>query len=109
LKRLFIPYIENELFNQTSFKKVSKTNDDINDLAYKIQVNPREINLFYLKEGLRERIIFENEVYKVMNTNLSWNKSEIQKEVHDFPERFSPNVIMRPLYQEVILPNLCYI
>jgi bacillithiol biosynthesis cysteine-adding enzyme BshC len=109
LKRLFIPYIENELFNQTSFKIVSKTNDDIKDLGYKIQVSPREINLFYLKEGLRERIVFENEVYKVMNTNLSWNKSEIQKEVHDFPERFSPNVIMRPLYQEVILPNLCYI
>lgn len=109
LKRLFIPYIENELLNQTSFKKVSKTNDDINRLGYKIQVNPREINLFYLKEGLRERIIFENEVYKVMNTRLSWSKSEILKEVSDFPERFSPNVIMRPLYQEAILPNLCYI
>src|SRR5690606_38220377 len=24
-------------------------------------------------------------------------------------EKFSPNVILRPLYQEVILPNLCYI
>jgi uncharacterized protein YllA (UPF0747 family) len=30
-------------------------------------------------------------------------------EVSHFPEKFSPNVLMRPLYQEVILPNLCYI
>jgi uncharacterized protein YllA (UPF0747 family) len=44
-----------------------------------------------------------------LNTNIVWNSSEIQKELLEYPERFSPNVIMRPLYQEVILPNLCYI
>ena len=33
---------------------------------YGIQVNPREINLFYLKENLRERIVFENDIYKVI-------------------------------------------
>ena len=31
------------------------------------------------------------------------------QELKAYPERFSPNVIARPLYQEVILPNLCYI
>ena len=30
-------------------------------------------------------------------------------ELENHPEKFSPNVILRPLYQEVILPNLCYI
>src|SRR5690606_9840507 len=30
-------------------------------------------------------------------------------EVENHPEKFSPNVILRPLYQETILPNLCYI
>ena len=29
--------------------------------------------------------------------------------LHDHPQSFSPNVILRPLYQEVILPNLCYV
>lgn len=108
LKRLFIPFIKEELVNQTAFKTVSKTNSQINQ-QYKIQVNPREINLFYLKKNLRERIVFEEGIYKVNNTDIQFSKSEILKEVNEFPERFSPNVIMRPLYQEVILPNLCYI
>jgi bacillithiol biosynthesis cysteine-adding enzyme BshC len=111
LKRLFIPYIEDELVNQTSFDKVSKANHQLNncDGNYKIQVNPREINLFYITKDVRERIIETKGVYSVLNTNLSWRKSEIQKVLLEHPERFSPNVIMRPLFQEVILPNLCYI
>ncbi|MGE5944568.1 MAG: bacillithiol biosynthesis cysteine-adding enzyme BshC [Flavobacteriales bacterium] len=112
LKQLFVPFMENELVHETSFKAVSKTNEKINNLPnqpYGIQVNPREINLFYVTEDLRERIVFENNMYGVVNTNITWNKGSILEEVHAYPERFSPNVIMRPLYQEVILPNLCYI
>jgi len=112
LKRLFIPYMEDELVNQTSFKLVSKTNQQIyksTHQQYKIQVNPREINLFYLNENLRERIIEKEGRYSVFGTKISWNKDELLNELHDFPERFSPNVILRPLYEEVVLPNLCYI
>ena len=111
LKTQFIPFIKNELQHETSFKSVSKTIENINALPenYKIQVNPRNINLFYLKENLRERIVFEEGIYGVVNTDITWTKDAILKEVDAHPERFSPNVIMRPLYQEVILPNLCYI
>ncbi|MBP0903628.1 bacillithiol biosynthesis cysteine-adding enzyme BshC [Mariniflexile gromovii] len=112
LKKQFIPFMEDELLNQTSFKKVSETNKQINELTnqpYGIQVNPREINLFYITENLRERIVFEEGVYKAVNTNITWSKSELLKVLLEHPQRFSPNVIMRPLYQEVILPNLCYI
>ena len=108
LKRGFIPIIKEELLEQTSYKCVSESNKILSE-SYSIQVNPREINLFYLNKDIRERIVFEDDLYKVLSTNISWSKSGILKEVSDFPERFSPNVIMRPLYQEVILPNLCYI
>ncbi|PTM08886.1 MAG: bacillithiol biosynthesis cysteine-adding enzyme BshC [Bacteroidetes bacterium] len=109
LKSQFSPYVKRELIEQISFDKVSETSEKMNDLGFNVQVNSREINLFYLKEGLRERITFENDVYKVVDTNISFTKSEILEELEKHPERFSPNVIMRPLYQEVILPNLCYI
>ena len=107
LKKLFVPYAKNELLEQTSFKKVNETLPLLKE--YNVQVNPREINLFYIQDNLRERIILENGNYKINNTQLSFSESEILTELENNPENFSPNVILRPLYQEIILPNLCYI
>ncbi len=108
LKQLFAPIVKDELENGTSFNEVSKTISKL-EKDYKIQVNPREINLFYLTDEIRERIILEKGVYKVNNTDITFSKDEILREVYENPKAFSPNVIMRPLYQEVILPNLCYV
>ena len=108
LKTLFAPYVEDELIHQTSYREVAQTIDSLKQ-HYKIQVNPREINLFYITDKLRERIILANGIYEVNNTDISWSESELLKEVYKFPERFSPNALLRPLYQEIVLPNLCYI
>ncbi|WP_313805094.1 bacillithiol biosynthesis cysteine-adding enzyme BshC [Flavobacterium sp.] len=107
LKKLFIPYIKQELLEQKSFKTVSETVTNFGD--YAVQVNPREINLFYIENTLRERIVYENGKFLVNNTTLQFSEAELLQEVDNHPEKFSPNVILRPLYQEVILPNLCYI
>ena len=66
LKKLFVPYAKEELLQQTSFKKVNETIPLLSN--YDVQVNPREINLFYIQDDLRERIIFENGFYKINNT-----------------------------------------
>jgi bacillithiol synthase len=107
LKTLFTPYIKDELINQNSFTEVSKTIAQLKE--YTVQVNPREINLFYIEDGVRERILFENNTYKVNNTEIHFSEVEILELLKNSPEKFSPNVILRPLYQEVILPNLAYI
>ena len=111
LKRALVPYIKQDLFQNIAFKEVSKTITNLESLeeGYNIQVNPREINYFYLKEGLRERIIEKDGMFFVNNTSLQFTKEDLTTEIDQYPERFSPNVIARPLYQEVILPNLCYI
>ena len=109
LKKLFIPQIKNELENQDAFQHVSRQSEELQNLGYTIQVHPRELNLFYIENGLRERIIKKKERFFVNNTDISWSQTEIVELLEKSPERFSPNVIMRPLYQEVILPNLCYI
>ena len=108
LKNIFTPFIKDELLHQTSWKAVSNTIVNL-EKQYKVQVNPREINLFYLTKNSRERIVENQGQYFIQNTDLVFSEDEILEELESHSDRFSPNVIMRPLYQEVILPNLCYI
>lgn len=109
LKRLFIPQIKEEVFNQSSQPLVQATAEELTKINFKPQAFPREINFFYLRNNLRERIVFEDGIYKVLNTDYQFTKAEMETEIDNHPEYFSPNVVMRPIYQEVIMPNLAYI
>jgi bacillithiol biosynthesis cysteine-adding enzyme BshC len=108
-KQQFAPIAERDIIEENSFKNISATNEKLHQAGVHIQVNPREINFFYLLDGLRERIVFENARYQVLNSEIGFSEAELKNEISSYPERFSPNVVMRPLYQECILPNIAYI
>jgi bacillithiol biosynthesis cysteine-adding enzyme BshC len=109
LKKQFIPYVEQELFGQKGFQEITNTTKQLVLAGYAEQVHPREINIFYIQDGLRERIIEKDGSYYVNNTEIVFTEAAIKETLAKHPERFSPNALLRPLYQEVILPNLCYI
>jgi bacillithiol synthase len=110
LKRHFAPIARAELLEQPAFRLVNETTARLNDLGFKTQAAPREINLFYLQPGSRERIVRQpGGGFQVLNTNLAFSEAEMLAELEAHPERFSPNVVLRPLYQEIILPNLAYV
>lgn len=81
------------------------------DANYKAQAKPRDINFFYLGSGYRERVIYDadKQQYSINNQNISFTKSELVNEISNYPENFSPNVFFRPLYQEMVLPNLAFV
>ncbi len=109
LKKIICEDVIHEIKNQDCYKRVCETNKKINNLNIKPQVNPREINLFYIKNNIRSRIEKYKSSYKVKETDILFSEDEILKEISNFPERFSPNVLLRPFYQEKILPNLAYV
>jgi bacillithiol synthase len=109
LKSTFSEFIKSELTHRKTNELVETQSEKLEKLGYKTQVKGREINFFYLDKGLRERIVFENGKFNVLNTNLSFSETEILDLVDTNPEKFSPNVILRPVYQEVILPNIAYL
>jgi uncharacterized protein YllA (UPF0747 family) len=60
-------------------------------------------------DGYRNRLVQTQTGYATDDGTHAWLKSELDSEISTNPERFSPNVVMRPIYQELILPNLAYI
>ncbi|MDN5200600.1 bacillithiol biosynthesis cysteine-adding enzyme BshC [Fulvivirgaceae bacterium BMA10] len=109
LKGLFRNIIKDDLFNHRANDMVESASSDLAKEGYRSQVYPRSINFFYLENGSRERIIREDDSFVVRNTDLKFSKEEIEDQLEKHPDRFSPNVITRPLYQETVLPNLAYI
>jgi len=108
LKSAFAPHMKEEIHDEVSSCLVKKQSELL-EKHYKLQVNPREINLFYLVDQARNRIVKQGNRFAVVDTDLVFSESEIIKLLEEKPERFSPNVLLRPLYQECILPNLAYI
>ena len=109
LKRRFAPMMREELFHQGSQSLVEATQKALVESGFSGQAYAREINLFYLQPGIRARIVREGDHFSILGTSLSFSLAEMEVEIEAFPERFSPNVVLRPLFQETILPNLAYI
>ncbi|MDA9774145.1 bacillithiol biosynthesis cysteine-adding enzyme BshC [Saprospiraceae bacterium] len=108
-KKAFAPIIKKEITEQYSKVHVLEAQKQIVDAGFSDQAFARDINFFYLQDGKRSRIEKNGDKYKVVDTELEFSLDEILREVDQYPDRFSPNVIMRPLYQETIMPNLAYI
>ncbi len=109
LKKLFAPVVKQDIESHISGKLVEETSRRLDELGYKTQIFPREINFFYLNSIHRERIVEKDGGFGVKNTDLTFNREELWNLLEKHPEKFSPNVVMRPVYQEVILPNLAYV
>lgn len=108
-KRAFRPMMEREIFDSVSQPLIEEAQARLESLGYSGQAHAREINLFYLTPGRRDRIVREGKTYAVLDTELSFTEAKLRQELNEHPERFSPNVVMRPLFQELIFPNLAYI
>ncbi len=112
LKKIFSPIIKSELSFQECQYSVNKTLELFKKKSYnfKPQVKPREINLFFIQNKTRNRIYIKSPgIFGIDKTDITFNKKEILDILKSNPEKFSPNVLMRTIYQETILPNLCYV
>ena len=107
-KKEMISVFEDDIFHHTSSDIVNRASERLSR-NYKAQAYPREINLFYLKDNLRNRIVQVKDQFIVHDTNMVFTEEEIKKELREHPERFSPNVILRGLFQEIILPDVAWI
>ncbi|GAO44453.1 bacillithiol biosynthesis cysteine-adding enzyme BshC [Flavihumibacter petaseus] len=108
LKNTMQQVFHDDLFEQLPSSLVTATNDRL-AAHYKVQAHPREINLFYLEGNIRNRIVRNGDEFHVIDTAIRFSSAEMETLLKEHPERLSPNVILRGLYQETILPNIAFI
>lgn len=109
LKAAMIPIFREEILHSPSERNVQASNAAMEAQGLAPQAHARSINLFYLSPNSRQRIVKEENTYSVLNTTITFSERELLEELEAHPERFSPNVILRPLFQETVLPNLVYV
>ena len=107
LKRPISDLIFNEITKQASFPLLLKRSDLLVQKGYHAQAVGREINLFLLGDGFRKRIAPLGEDYDI--AGQKWTRGMLLEELSEHPEHFSPNVILRPLFQQGVLPNIAFI
>lgn len=109
LKSILKPVMIADIVQQKSIAALQVTNGALQDKKYPLQVNGRNINFFYLAESGRKLILKTDSGFELADDPKQWTTDQMQAEIEVHPERFSPNVVLRPVYQECILPNLAYI
>ncbi|MFT6746002.1 MAG: bacillithiol biosynthesis cysteine-adding enzyme BshC [Glaciecola sp.] len=107
LKQLLTPVVGKEIKSRITESSVTKGINKIS--SYKIQAKPRSVNLFYLDTNYRERIVIENNVVQTADKMHNWTLDEFINISEKNPEKISPNVFLRPIYQELCLPNVAYV
>ncbi|MCC6817929.1 MAG: bacillithiol biosynthesis cysteine-adding enzyme BshC [Bacteroidia bacterium] len=108
-KSLFIEQMKTDILERKNKLLFDSLSEKLQYNGFSTQLNVREINFFYMSESGRKRIIFEQGKYKVIDSSMEFSPEEIENLIHTHPENFSPNAMLRPLYQETILPNMAYI
>ena len=95
LKSSFKNVIKKDVLDKYYSKYIKNDSERLLENSYHQQAHYRDINFFRIKEGRRELIL---------------NSDNLEKdEIDNFPQNFSPNVLIRPIYQELVLPNIAVV
>ena len=93
-----------------NFDALSKISDELKQAGYHQQVYVQPSNLFWIDEdGNRQKLNFENGGWSADNEKVKWKAPELINEINNHPDRFSPNVFLRPVTQNFLLPAAAYV
>jgi bacillithiol synthase len=88
---------------------VEKVNNSLICDSYHIQAKVTDINLFLEYNGKRNKLNFHSDNNSISAGETVFSREELLDIADNHPEYFSPNALMRPLFQDFIIPNIAYI
>ncbi len=109
IKQLLLPVFRRELADTPRSCQLVIDQSAILERQYHAQVKPRSINLFLFHEKGRYPIEPHPNGYFLKGTRQHYTKSELDALLNQRPEMFSPNVVLRPICQDTLLPTITYV
>jgi len=110
IKKILKPVFETELKTSPQICEIVINTTVELEESYQAQVKPKAINLFYIHEGNRYLIEpRENNIYALKHSRTKFTKEELFNLLDTNPERFSWNVVTRPICQDYLLPTVAYV
>lgn len=107
MKQVAIPLFERELADSFSKPLVEANQSALNEMGFDAQIHARDINLFHLTKETRMRIT-RNERSLILSDN-ELNINDLKHFTSTNTKSISPNVVLRPLYQQLALPGIAYV
>ncbi len=112
LRRLWSGTFQELLANNASVaEKLDTAAGLVRDLGVEPQVEKDRdnVNMFLYIDGERLPLFRSGESYGVRGRTTQWTLAELLAAAGETPELFSPNVVLRPVAQDVLLPIMAYI
>ncbi len=76
---------------------------------YHAQVKIKPINLFYIEDNGRYLIEPSGNDFRLKGKRKKFTHEQLINEIDSTPEKFSPNVVLRPICQDFLFPTAYYI
>lgn len=109
LKQLLVPVLLQELdTHPVSGEEVIKRSAELEE-RYHAQIKPRAVNLFFTHKGARHAIEPGEAGFFLRGTRQRFTHDELVEIATTQPELFSPNVLLRPVFQDYLLPTAAYV
>ncbi len=110
VKRLLVPIFERELRTSPKLCETIITTSAELEKHYDLQVKPKVINMYFLHNGNRLLIEPRDEgKFALRNSKRRFESEELLNALQENPELFSPNVVLRPICQDYLLPTVAYV
>lgn len=108
-KNLLIPIFEKEINNFSTHTTTNVLQSAELEEVYHAQVKVKPINLFFSDEAGRHLIEPTEEGFRFKGRRKKLNEEEILNLLYFDPSAFSPNVLLRPVCQDFLLPTAVYV
>jgi bacillithiol biosynthesis cysteine-adding enzyme BshC len=109
LKKLLSPLFAREILEFPRISQMVITRSAELERRYHAQVKPKSINLFLFHKGGRYLIEPRETDFSLKGTRAFFTKEQLLEIAERTPEQMSPNVVLRPLCQDMLLPTVAYV